>query len=418
MRFETTMMTHTGEPRTETMTRRDSLRDRKGFVFPTVVISIAVMSIVVVAAVNTSTDERRASRATRESTLAIYAAEAGLRHTYGSWPSASVKALNPGDSLDLGWQALSSNSRYRTLIHRLDKGGLQEYDVVVQGRRLGLNGGTATLVGVVGGVPVLTYAVFSKTNVSLGSGGLVDSYDSEVAPYVAEAADSNATIWSNGNIDITKATVQGDVTATGTITYGNLAVVTGTATAAAPPAPAMDINACPAGGYTPVANVPSGPGITYNSLTGVLSVAAGAVVNLTASQYYFSQVILQGNSTMQVNPPAGAHIEIVLSDLLNVSGGSVNNLSAAPTRLGFSSCGSPALPSTWTLTGGSSSAFSVYAPNHPVSLSGGGDIWGAVVASTYTATGGANLHYDEALARQPSNKLIVQRGTWAQMPGN
>ena len=150
----------------------------------------------------------------------------------------------------------------------------------------------------------------------------------------------------------------------------------------------------------------------------MLSVAAGAVVNLTASQYYFNQVILQGNSTMQVNPPAGAHIEIIISDLLNVSGGSVTNLSATPTRLGFSSCGSPALPSTWTLTGGSSSAFSVYAPNHPVSLSGGGDIWGAVVASTYTATGGANLHYDEALARQPSNKLIVQRGTWAQMPGN
>ena len=411
------MMTETRVPREEIPAGRNSPRDRKGFVFPTVVFSIAVMSIVVVAAVNTSTDERRASRATRESTLAIYAAEAGLRQTYGSWPSASVKALNPGDSLDLGWQTLSSNSTYRTFIHRLDKGGLQEYDVVVQGRRLGLNGGMATLVGVVGGVPVLTYAVFSKTNVSLGS-GIVDSYDSEVAPYVAGAADSNATIWANGNIDISKTTVQGDVTATGTITYGNLGVVTGTATATAPPAPAMDINACPVGGYTPAANVPSGPGITYNSLTGVLSVAAGAVVNLTASQYYFSQVILQGNSTILVNPPAGTHIEITISDLLNVSGGSVTNLSAAATRLGFSSCGSPAVPSTWSLTGGSSSAFSVYAPNHPVSLSGGGDIWGAVVASTYTATSGSNLHYDEALARQPSNKLIVQRGTWAQMPGS
>jgi hypothetical protein len=412
------MMTETRVLREEIPAGRNSPRDRKGFVFPTVVFSIAVMSIVVVAAVNTSTDERRASRATRESTLAIYAAEAGLRQTYGSWPSASVKALNPGDSLDLGWQTLSSNSRYRTLIHRLDKGGLQEYDVVVQGRRLGLNGGMATLVGVVGGVPLLTYAVFSKTSVSLGGGGIVDSYDSEVAPYVAGAADSNATIWSNGNVDIARTTVQGDVAATGTITYGSQVVVTGTATPTAQPAPAMDINTCPVGGYTPAANVPSGPGITYNSLTGVLSVAAGAVVNLTASQYYFSQVILQGNSTILVNPAAGTHIEIIISDLLNVSGGSVTNLSGAATRLGFSSCGSPALPSTWSLSGGSSSAFSVYAPNHPVTLSGGGDIWGAVVASTYTAAGGSNLHYDEALARLPSNKLIVQRGTWAQMPGN
>ena len=412
------MMTETWEPREETLADRNPPRDRKGFVLPTVVFSVAVMSIVVVAAVNTSTDERRASRAIRESTLAIYAAEAGLRQTYGSWPSAAVKALNPGDSLDLGWQTLPGNSMYRSLIHRLDKGGLQEYDVVVQGRRLGLNGGMATLVGVVGGVPLLTHAVYTKTNVSLGGGGLLDSYDSEVAPYVAGAADSNATLWSNGDMDITKTTVQGDVTAAGTITYGSLAVVTGTSTGTAPPAPAMDINACPAGGYTPAADVPSGPGITYNSATGVLSVAGGAVVNLTASQYYFSQVIVQGNSTIQVNPAAGTHIEIIISDLLNVSGGSITNLSAAPTRLGFSSCGSPALPSTWSLSGGSSSAFSVYAPNHPVAVSGGGDIWGAVVASTYTATGGSKLHYDEALARQPSNKLIVQRGTWAQMPGN
>ncbi|HEU4747233.1 MAG TPA: pilus assembly PilX N-terminal domain-containing protein, partial [Gemmatimonadaceae bacterium] len=47
---------------------------RKGFVLPTVMFSVAVMSIVVVAAINTASDERRTSRATRESTLALYAA--------------------------------------------------------------------------------------------------------------------------------------------------------------------------------------------------------------------------------------------------------------------------------------------------------------------------------------------------------
>lgn len=402
----------------EIQTNDKSPRARRGFVLPTVVFSAAIMSIVVVAAVTSAADERRASRATRESTLATYAAEGGLRQTYGAWPSTSVKALNPGDSLDLGWQSLPNRAKYRAVVHRLDKGGLQEYDVVVQGRRTELNGGISTIVGVVGGVPIYTFGVFTKTSISLGGGGLLDSYDSEVAAYTAATADSNASLWTNGNMDITKTTVEGNVSAAGTITYGQFGVVTGTSTSTVPPAAAMDINACPSGGYTPASQVPTGFGISYNASTGVLSVSSGAVVNLSASQYYFSQVLLAGGSSISVNPASGSHVEIIASDSVNVSGGSVVNLSSNPTRLGFSSCGSPVNPKTWLFTGGSSADFSVYAPNHPVTLTGSGDLWGAVVASSYTATGGAKLHYDEALARQPSTKLIVQRGTWSMLPGN
>jgi hypothetical protein len=139
-----------------------STNSRKGFVLPMVVFAVAIMSIIVVASLATSSDERRASRAVRESTLAEYAADAGLRQTYGAWPVAAVKALNPGDSLDLGWQALpnsGSAGKYRAVIHRVDGGGLQEYDVVVQGRRTGLNGGISTIIGVVGGVPLFSRAV-------------------------------------------------------------------------------------------------------------------------------------------------------------------------------------------------------------------------------------------------------------------
>ena len=396
--------------------------NRKGFVLPTVVFSVAVMSIIVVAAVSNATDERRTSRATRESTLALYAAESGLRQTYGTWPSSAVKALNPGDSLDLGWQSLSNASSYRAVIHRLDKGGmqLQEYNVVVQGRRTGLNGGVSTIVGVVGGLPLLTYGVFSKTNVSLGGGGSLDSYDSEVAPYNAVTADSNATIWSNGNLDINRTTVKGDVSAAGTITSANWGTVniTGDTAAGVPAVPDMDINACPSGGYTPSSQVPTGPGISYNSGTGVLTVAAGAILNLTGTSYFFSRVILSGNSQLLVNPPAGTRIQITVSDSLDTRGGSVVNQTMAPTALGFASCGAPASPKAWLISGGSAAAFSVYAPNHPVTLTGNSDFFGAVVASRYTASGGAKLHYDEALARVPSEKLIVQRGGWSMLPGN
>ena len=393
-------------------------RPRRGFALASVIFAVAIMSIIMVAALSTSSDERRASRAVRESTLAEYTAEAGLRQTYGAWPSTQAKALNPGDSLDLGWQTLPNNSQYRTVIHRVDKAGLQEYAVVAQGRLTGLNGGISTVLGSVGGVPVFRYGVFAKTSVSLGGTGLIDAYDSEEAPYNALTSDTAANVWSNGTIDIQKTTVYGDISATGAINAGTQVNVIGVATSGVTAAPAMDINACPAGGFTPGAQVPNGAGISYNAVTGILSVAAGATVNLTGTSYYFSQVILQGNSKITVNPSAGVHVDVVVSDLLNISGGTVVNQSDAPTRLAFSSCGSPAIPSSWSLSGGTGAAFSVYAPNHPVTLTGGGSVFGAVVASTFTLTGGSGLHYDAALARQGSTKLVVHPATWAQLGGS
>jgi len=394
-----------------------SFGTRDGFVLPSVVFSVAMMSVIVVVSLSTASDERRASRAVRESTLSEYMAEAGLRQTYGAWPSTQVKAMNPGDSLDLGWQTLPNSGKYRAVIHRVDKGGLQEYDVVVQGRRTDLNGGMSNVLGIVGGVPVFTQAVYAKTNVSLSGGGLINSYDSDVAPYTAATADSAANIISNGSMNIQQTTVQGDATAAGTITFGQFGVVTGTTTSNAPPAPAMDINTCPAAGFTPAGSVPTGAGISYSASTGVLTVTSGAVLNLTGGPYYFSRVILSGNSSLAVNPPAGSRIEVFVSDSLNLSGGSVTNLSGNPTRLGFSSCGTANPAGTWSITGGSAADFSVYAPDHPVLITGSGDLYGSVVALTYTATGGANLHYDAALSRIGSTKLMVQRATWALLPG-
>ncbi|MGI8401792.1 MAG: pilus assembly PilX family protein [Gemmatimonadaceae bacterium] len=390
---------------------------RRGFALPSVVFAVAIMSIIVVAALSASSDERRASRAVRESTLAGYAAEAGLRQTFGAWPSVPVKALNPGDSLNLGWQNLNNTSQYRAVIHRLDKGGLQEYNVVVQGRRTGLNGGIGTIVGVVGGVPLLTYGVFAQTQITTSGNAFFDGYDSEEAPYNAATPDSTATLWSNGAISLTNTTVLGTVTSAGAIAGGGN-VVSGGSTALAPAVPPMDIKTCPGGGFTAAASVPNGAGIAYNAGTGVLTVAGGGTITLTGANYYFSRVVLSGNSTLIVNPPAGGHVDVVISDLLNISGGTVTNLASTPTALGFSSCGSPAVPSTWALSGGAASAFSVYAPNHPVTLSGGGEVYGAVVSSTFTISGGSKLHYDAALARQASKKLVVQRTTWAQLGGN
>jgi hypothetical protein len=87
--------------------------------------------------------------------------------------------------------------------------------------------------------------------------------------------------------------------------------------------------------------------------------------------------------------------------------------------LSFASCGTSATPAWWALSsGGTASYYSVYAPNHIVYELGAGDFYGAVIASDYYSSGGGKFHYDAALARQSSNKVAVQPGSWAQLPGS
>jgi hypothetical protein len=379
-----------------------------------VILAITVMSLIAVAALTTATDERRASRATRESTLAMYAAEAGLRQTYGAWPAA-VKNLTPGDSLDLGWQSLPNRAAYRAVIHRLDKGGLQEYDVVVQGRRTDPTAGIITIVGNAGGVPIFKYAVRTDSALYLDNGGTFDSFDSDLGLYAA-SVDTAANLWSNNNFYIGGTTLKGSVTAVGSISYGSSGVVTGTTTSAAAPLSPLDVLPCPTGGFTPSAKVPTGPGVSYNSLTGVLTLSGGTL-NLTDTSYYFSSIVLSG--TAKLTFPGNPRATVVLRDSLNAGSGSIVNTAQTAAGLSFASCGTSATPAYWALSSkGTSSYYTVYAPNHIVYETGAGDYYGAVVAYIYYASGGGRFHYDAALARQQSFKVAVQRGSWAQLPGS
>jgi hypothetical protein len=394
-----------------------SVKNRNGFVMPTVVFSIAIMSIVVVAMLNTSSDERRASRAVRESTLAVYTAEAGLRQTYGAWPSAPVKAMNPGDSLDLGWQTLPNNEKYRAVIHRVDNGGLQEYNVIVQGRRSGLNGGSSTVMGVVGGVPLFNRAVYGESYVWIQNASL-DSFDSDVAAYNALTAGAEADVFSNGGMTLQKTTIKGDAGSTGTITFNNSPVVTGTTTQNAAPQTAYDIIPCPASGYSPVTPELAAVGYTGN---GVLNLASGQTLNLVSGkQYAFKSVVMTGTSKLAL--PAGTqHIDFMVQDSIFMAGGSIANVGHKTTDLSFTSCGTPTdgtKTNYWGLTGGADAYFSVFAPNKVVYALGNSSFFGAVVSSIFYITGSAQFHYDEALARAASPRLQVQKATWGQFPGN
>lgn len=388
--------------------------NRKGFVLPSVIFAISIMSVIAVVVLTTVGDERRASRATRESTLAMYAAEAGLRATWGTWPAAAVAALAPGDSLDLGWQNLPNKAAYRTVIHRVDAGALQEFNIVVQGRRTDATAGIVTIIGSAGGVPIFANAVKTEQDLYLDNGGLFDAFDSDVAPYSLATADTIANLRANGDISVKATTVKGSATAAGAVALGFGGVVSGGTQASAPAFTPADILACPGTGYTPSARVPTQPGTNYNAISGVLTVSGGTLT-LPDSMYFFRVIVLSGSGKLSF---PGPQTRVVLADSINMGSSSIINQTQKSTSLAFESCGTSATPAYWALSsGGTSSYYSVYAPNHVVYELGAGDFYGAVVASVYYATGGGRFHYDAALGRQPSRKIAVQRGSWAQLPG-
>ncbi len=385
--------------------------DRRGFVVPAVIFALAIMAMIAMVALRTVDDEKRSSRAVRESAAAFYAADGGLQKTLGNWPSTPVKALNSGDSLNLGWQTQTNGSSYRAVLYRVDNGGTQTYAVVVYGRGAGPLGGQAAVAemvaGGVGTAGIFTRAVFSQGLLTLGgSGSLSDSYDHRNGPYNAATANHNGDLFSNASITLNDGgtVVKGNVTAVSTIS--GTSGVTGTVTPGVAPLPAYPVLSCPPGGYTPASYIPiGGPNgaKSYDPVLGKLIIG------------YFNYVDAGGGS-ITINT-GGQHVDITIDDKLTVGSGGMVNPAADPTLVSVTSCGSPVKPSTWSITGGAGSYFTIYAPNHDVVVGGGGDLWGAVIGAAVSATGGSHFHYDEALGNpQPSTSLTTVAGAWAEFP--
>ncbi|HKA59629.1 MAG TPA: hypothetical protein VKD28_13505 [Gemmatimonadales bacterium] len=385
--------------------------NERGMALPAVVFTLAIMAVMASVAFRTADDERRSAWAAKESGVALYAAEAGLRSTMANWPSPEPM-MAAGATLDLGWQLLPNKSTYHATIQRVDRGvGLQVFAVVVEAKSRGAQGGRSRISGMVAAVPTFTSGIFSEGDATISGGGFTDSYNSSVSPYNPAAADSGGSITTNGNIDLSgnPTIIKGDATARGTVSSG---VVTGTVTNNAPPFPTKEIKPCPSGGFTPAAYLPSGSGISYNATSGALSLSGGGILTLPSppSVFYFSSISLSGGSQLYTSGPS----TIYVSGSVDFTGGTVVNSTTVPANLALVSCGT-ASTAGWKLSGGSGAYLTVYAPNHPITLSGSGDIYGALIGASYTSTGGSKLHFDEALLNAPTNRRVVLTGSWIQM---
>lgn len=251
-------------------------------------------------------------------------------------------------------------------------------------------------------VPGFDYAAFGKDSVTFQGGGTTDSFDSSIGPYASTVTATGGNVCTNGTaagavqVGGAGTAINGDVcvgaggsTATsintsGGATYGSGSVQTTnqTLTSVTIPSP-FGANL---GNLACGAACSPTPGNTYGSVT-----ANGSIMTIGAGTYVFDSLKLVAGAQISVT---GAAIIYIRTDL-DLSGGAISNLSGKASDLVFMV--GPLCP-TVKLTGGAAAAFAVYAPDSDITVSGGGDVYGAIVGKTVKVTGGGDIHYDRALA--------------------
>lgn len=128
-----------------------------------------------------------------------------------------------------------------------------------------------------------------------------------------------------------------------------------------------------------------------------VQVTGGATLTLEAGTYNINSLKLTGGSTVVIGS-GPVILNVAGTDdatPIDFEGGATANESFDPSMFRIQYAGTGSLK----LTGGATVAAIVYAPLANVSIEGGADVYGSVLAARLSANGGAQLHYDRRLSR-------------------
>lgn len=258
------------------------------------------------------------------------------------------------------------------------------------------------------------YAIFATSSacaaINFSSSGFTDSFDSSAGTYAATQQNSGGDVGTNGNMKMSgSSAVYGNLwsPAAGTgscssgsptaLTDGSSLGVMGTVSqlpgAYNPPVPDPPSPTPPTTNFS----VPSSPYTLAPGSYGNITASGGKNVHLSAGVYNVNSLTWSGGSIMTVDsgPVVFNIMGTGASKAMNLSGGTVSNMTGIPANLTFNYGGS--LPID--ISSGGTQAFEVInAPNSPLTISGGGNIYGALIAFTVTNSGGSSVHYDRALS--------------------
>ena len=381
-----------------------------GFVLPMVVIALAVMGVLAIATLATSGDEREASLAVQEGTRSFFAADAGLNNIVAQWPDSNYdyRVVPAGSSYTFAWRTLPENgATYRAVLRRLSAGG--PISLTVDGRSAAARRGLRTVQVVLIASPSFTHAILTRGDLTWG-GSVVDSWDSKVGSYAASncvtlGVTCDGDLGSEGILSVTGGTVKGDARAA---TVTGCARVTGICPAPAPTQVIPSVS-CPAG-FSPSADVPAPPATSYSPSNGNLTLSAGSSLTLNSakSPYRLHDATVRSDIIV---PAGSGHVDVYISGTLAMTAGGIVNMTGDPSKVTIWGCGADV--TGWSVLAGSTAYFAIYAPDHPVDLKAGSELYGSIVAASLTSSASATVHFDAALGRAPALTLVP--GSWAEV---
>ena len=327
--------------------------------------------------------------------------------------------------------------------------------------------------------PVYAYAAFADAAtcgaLSFGGGGTTNSYDSSTLTTNSLGVATTPTfsayggnVGTNGNLSASGSTtaINGTLstprTGTGTCstsamtalsTNGNASVTGGLVelpqaiTYDTPPAPTptpsttgmtVDNNNPSCTGFpaqctaVPSTNptalyITAGTGSTSATQLGALTVKGDLhlvppVGTTPGSTVYINaySISTNGNPNIYIDPIPGTNpaqyaqivLNVAAAGTIDMAGSTLSNPSLVPANFQILYGGSNQV----TINGGTRTAALVYAPNAPFKLNGGGNLYGAVIASQIVDLGGGAVHYDRRLQVQfySAGNYMLSAFNWAK----
>jgi hypothetical protein len=277
-------------------------------------------------------------------------------------------------------------------------------------------------------------AVTLKNSFNMSGGGIIDSFDS-----------SNPFMSTGGAYDVTKRQSHGDVGTLNstssdlksTFVYGGLsysgpAVKNATNVQGAISTPfSATISTVSAptwsGGFTsysagspPFTTVAAGTKANplLVKVNGNFTVPGGQTVTITAPNsgtdnnyviFWVTGTYTTSGSGM-ISQAAGVNATWYVGGDMTTSGGSYNNLSGRAANVSFIGYGPAA--SKATISGSGAFVGTLNMPNYDMTISGTGALTGAIISNSLLISGGASIHYDQALASSSSTVGNYAFASW------
>jgi hypothetical protein len=274
---------------------------------------------------------------------------------------------------------------------------------------------------------LFTRAIAAEGAVRLSGGSVVDGYDSSLGGYDAVTnRTANGGVATNSKqtraIDVGSGRIYG----TAVTGHGGTVSVAGGAvgdldweSGIQPGWTNNDMNvqfqpnSPPGEGLRPTTTQVGSSNITYlssrtykdtsfvsNDRTRPMIVTGDAVLWVTGD------FIVAGSGYVYIEP--GASLKLYVGGTGSISGGGIVNGTGSPANLSYIG-----LPSSKTLNYNGNANFigTINAPQADFMLSGGASVFGAIIANTFTSSGGSSVHYDQAT----SSKGIFMVTAWREL---